>query len=79
MKFSFWTEDELKGAIVALEQGLASGVSSASYPGGGTIQHTSQANMKSTLQALYTAYELKTTGDAPKRIRRVIYTSKKGL
>ena len=79
MQFSNWTEEDLLGAIRSLEEAIAGGVASASYPGGGNINYTSQANMRSTLVELRGALKMLTTGKPPVRIRRVIHSARKGL
>lgn len=79
MRFTNWNEAELQNAIRTLEEAVANGVASASYPGGGTINYTSQGNMKITLKSLYKALDKMQNNSVP-RIRRVMYSSpSKGL
>lgn len=78
MEFRNWTIDEINGAIKTLEEAIATGVASASYPGGGTITYTSQNNMKTALRAMYSVLDART--DGRKRLRRVLFSSPtKGL
>jgi hypothetical protein len=77
-KFTNWSISELKDAIKTLEEAYASGVASASYPGGGNINYTSRDNMNTALRELYSAQLFLQTGQEPKRIRRVIHSFKSG-
>lgn len=79
MRLANWNESELQNAIKTLEEAVANGVASASYPGGGTINYTSQSNMKTTLRSLYAALDKLQNKSVP-RIRRVMHSSpSKGL
>lgn len=77
-KFTNWSESDLLVAIRELENALASGVASASYPGGGQISYVTRDRMEDTIADLYRALEFIQTGEAPRRIRRVIHTFKSG-
>lgn len=78
MEFRSWSTEEMNGAIRTLEEAITSGVSSASYPGGGQIQYTTQSNMRSTLRDLYVALDAREGRD--RRVRRVMHSSPgKGL
>jgi len=51
--FRFWTREQCTEAILALEEGLASGAQSISYPAGGSLSYTSLENAEKLLCALY--------------------------
>jgi len=51
--FRFWTREQCTEAIIALEEGLASGAQSISYPAGGSLSYTTFENAEKLLRALY--------------------------
>lgn len=51
--FRYWTREQCTEAILALEEGLATGVHSISYPAGGSLAYTSLSNASKLLQHLY--------------------------
>lgn len=55
--FSFWTRQQCVDAILALEEGLATGAQSISYPAGGSLSYTSLANAEKLLRGLYARIE----------------------
>lgn len=56
--FSFWTRQQCVDAILALEEGLATGAQSISYPAGGSLSYTSFANAEKLLRGLYARVEV---------------------
>ncbi|SMC32578.1 hypothetical protein SAMN06297251_10149 [Fulvimarina manganoxydans] len=59
--YVFWTPDDLKRAIVAIEKQISSGASQISAPGGGgSVSLQRPAVAMRTLDRLYRAYEQKT-------------------
>lgn len=78
--FDLWTDDEIRAAVKSLEQAIAEGVSSCSYPGGGTLQYVPQAQMERTLRSLYAALAARDPDNPRKPPRRLIVsTPSKGL
>lgn len=51
--FRLWTREQCTEAILALEEGIATGVASISYPAGGTLSYTSLDNAEKLLSSLY--------------------------
>lgn len=51
--FRFWTRQQCTDAILALEEGLATGAQSISYPAGGSLSYTNFENAEKLLAALY--------------------------
>lgn len=51
--FRLWTREQCTDAILALEEGLATGAQSISYPAGGSLSYTSLQNAEKLLRALY--------------------------
>lgn len=59
--YAFWTPEDLKKAIVALEQQMSLGVSQVAAPGNeGSASMVSRSNADIILGRLYRAYERKT-------------------
>ena len=51
--FKLWTREQCTDAILALEEGLASGAQSISYPAGGSLTQTNFENAEKILAHLY--------------------------
>lgn len=51
--FRLWSKDECVQAIKALEEGIASGAQSLSYPAGGSVSYTTLENSHQILTWLY--------------------------
>lgn len=51
--FRYWTREQCTEAILALEEGLASGAQNISYPAGGSLSYTNFSNAEKLLAALY--------------------------
>jgi len=51
--FKLWTREQCTDAILALEEGLASGTQSISYPAGGSLTQTNFENAEKILAHLY--------------------------
>ena len=51
--FRFWTREQCTDAILALEEGLASGAQNISYPAGGSLSYTNFENAEKLLSSLY--------------------------
>lgn len=74
---------EIREAIVALEQGIATGAASVSTagPGGGTVTWTSRDNYRAILADLYAAWDRMNSPDiasAQPALRRIRQISKRG-
>lgn len=58
--FVFWNEDQLKSAIVRMEEQMALGASQVASPTEGSMTLLSPTNARLMLERLYRAYERKT-------------------
>lgn len=76
--FRFWTREQCTDAIFALEEGLASGAQSISYPAGGSLSYTNFENAEKLLTALYSRIDI-LDGKRPKaRVKLVPFVVKRG-
>jgi hypothetical protein len=68
--FRTWSTPDLETAIRNLEQAIASGEQSVSYPGG-QVTYTTQAEMSRTLERMYATWEDRTSSK-PTRVTRIM-------
>lgn len=79
----FWSALETREAIIALEQGIATGAASVttSGPGGGSVTWTSRDNYKAILADLYAAWDRMNSPEVPvaqPALRRMRQISRRG-
>lgn len=70
-RYRYWTLDELKDAVKALEESRSAGAKSVSYVGGGTVFYVSREEFNAEINALYDEIDAR-EGRKAVRVGRVV-------